>query len=117
MFKKDDFSLENQIAYLEALVECDEAENHSAPGKQYAYAMRRATLETLIATRNQCISNKSHVQRICTAYESGFGRGLSGRDLAQPYANGSDEAEAYFIGYSIALDRHDKSMSEMVKII
>ncbi len=46
-----------------------------------------------------------YVSRICTAYESGYGRGESKRDLAQPYASGTPEALAYFEGYTRAIAR------------
>lgn len=48
-----------------------------------------------------------YVSRICTAYESGFGRGLSKRDVAQPYASGSPESLAYFEGYTRAVAKID----------
>lgn len=52
------------------------------------------------------------VERVCTAYESGFGRGLSGRDLAQPYADGCAEAQGYFLGYSAGLKKRDSVPSK-----
>ena len=39
------------------------------------------------------------VERICTAYESGYGRGQSKRDLSQPYRAGCAEAFAYYKGW------------------
>lgn len=39
------------------------------------------------------------ILRICTAYESGYGRGQSTRELAQPYAAGCPEAIAYYEGW------------------
>lgn len=43
--------------------------------------------------------SSEQVSRICEAYESGYGRGLSQRDLAQPYATGSAGARAYYEGW------------------
>lgn len=39
------------------------------------------------------------VHRICNAYESGIGRGLSGRDLSQPYEPTCEEGIAYENGW------------------
>jgi hypothetical protein len=39
------------------------------------------------------------VHRVCTAYESGMGRGLSGRDLSQPYEPTCEEGIAYELGW------------------
>lgn len=54
---------------------------------------------------------RMHVTRICTAYESGFGRGESGRDLAQPYAAESDESTAYFEGWTLGRQHAVKTSS------
>lgn len=43
--------------------------------------------------------SETQVTRLCTAYESGYGRGQSNRDLAQPYAAGCAEARAYYQGW------------------
>jgi hypothetical protein len=40
------------------------------------------------------------VYRICLAYESGFGHGLSGDAVVNPYALNSPEHEAYAIGHA-----------------
>lgn len=62
---------------------------------------RVAHEESVAVTSNQSFV----VLRVCTAYESGFGRGLSGRDLAQPYVGGSAEAEAYNLGHAAGTAR------------
>lgn len=49
--------------------------------------------------------SRLHVSRICTAYESGIGRGLSGRDLSQPYAAECDESTAYYEGWTVGRTR------------
>lgn len=36
---------------------------------------------------------------ICNAYESGFGHGLEDDKLVNPYTEGTNEREAYDIGY------------------
>lgn len=46
------------------------------------------------------------VHRICNAYESGIGRGLSGRDLAQPYEPTREEGIAYENGWYEGRRRH-----------
>lgn len=40
------------------------------------------------------------VFRICDAYESGIGTGLDGCNLRNPYIEGTDEYEAWDIGYT-----------------
>ena len=45
------------------------------------------------------------VLRICAAYESGFGHGLQGRALPQPYALGTGEHQAYQIGFDSGAKR------------
>lgn len=42
---------------------------------------------------------------ICNAYESGFGHGLADDKLCNPYTDGSQEHEAYGIGYAAGLER------------
>lgn len=37
---------------------------------------------------------------ICNAYESGYGHGLERDELPNPYSEGSEEHEAYAIGYN-----------------
>lgn len=51
------------------------------------------------------------VAQICEAYEAGIGQGLQDRKgLANPYTKGSDEAEAWSIGYREGLSRHQQMM-------
>jgi hypothetical protein len=45
------------------------------------------------------------VLRICAAHESGFGHGLQGRALPQPYALGTGEHQAYQIGFDSGAKR------------
>jgi len=45
------------------------------------------------------VAKRWKVQRICTAYESGVGRGESGRDKSQPYDATCDEGIAYELGW------------------
>lgn len=49
------------------------------------------------------------VIEICTAYESGFGQGMSGRSLGNPYSLSSrDAAEAWAYGLSEGLKRRSR---------
>jgi hypothetical protein len=49
------------------------------------------------------------IHSICHAYESGMGRGLSKRALAQPYVEGCPQAIAYHEGWVIGRDRAAQS--------
>ena len=51
------------------------------------------------------------VDRICNAYESGFGRGTNYDEIAQPYADGCPEAQAYQQGYMLARKRRAQKAS------
>jgi hypothetical protein len=46
---------------------------------------------------------------LCNAYESGFGHGLQGDGLPNPYTRGSEEWEAYQEGYNVAFERRAAS--------
>jgi hypothetical protein len=48
------------------------------------------------------------VLAICTAYESGFGRGLSKRDPKNPYMENTQEADAYAYGWTQGLSRSEE---------
>lgn len=66
--------------------------------------------ETLaVETSGEPKLSRMLVHSICHAYESGFGRGQSKRDLAQPYAAESPQALAYFEGYTQAVARQAAS--------
>jgi hypothetical protein len=45
----------------------------------------------------------SKVFKICVAYESGYGHGYDHDDLPNPYKTGTNEHEAYNIGYENGL--------------
>jgi hypothetical protein len=57
------------------------------------------------------VAKRQLVHRICNAYESGVGRGLSGRDLAQPYEPTCGEGIAYENGWYEGCRRHMQSVT------
>jgi hypothetical protein len=57
------------------------------------------------------VQRRSLVQRVCTAYESGMGRGLSGRDIAQPYEPTCAEGIGYELGW---YQGRDKRLTRLV---
>ena len=48
---------------------------------------------------------------ICNAYESGYGHGMQADKLLNPYSLGSNEYEAYSIGYSEGFDKQSQASS------
>jgi hypothetical protein len=51
--------------------------------------------------------SRMFIHSICTAYESGMGRGCAGRDLAQPYDPESPQGIAYHEGWTQGIDRYN----------
>lgn len=49
---------------------------------------------------------------ICTAYESGMGHGLKKSGKCNPYAAGTEEHEAWGIGYDEGVDRSGEPLPE-----
>lgn len=56
----------------------------------------------------------SLVEGICVAYESGFGHGLQGDGLVNPYPSG-DFHEAYEVGYNRGSDKAERSSTSVAK--
>lgn len=69
-------------------------------GEQYDDA-REACLAAM--QRSEAASVITPVFKLCVAYESGFGHGLQADDLPSPYSDGSQEHEAYLVGYNEGL--------------
>ena len=55
----------------------------------------------------------SKVYMICNAYESGIGHGLKKDGLCNPYTPGTDEHEAYGVGYQEGVDRAGDPLPEV----
>lgn len=71
---------------------------------QAAVADGKEAMSTLPATEGLSLS-RIRIHGICHAYESGYGRGHSERDLTQPYEPESPEGIAYHEGWAFGRSR------------
>lgn len=55
----------------------------------------------------------SQVMIICNAYESGYGHGYRNDGLPNPHPEGSDEREAYDIGYNAGWQERFSEQAEI----
>lgn len=63
------------------------------------------------------VQKRSLVMRVTTAYESGMGRGLSGRDLAQPYEPTCHEGIAYALGWYLGKGKQPSEPPERIPAV